>query len=124
MLKYLLFVISFIFFFSVNAQTTIIRTQNFDETAPLWNFTTDIAFFDNGTDGFFGVHDGDNDSDANDTGFSTNAASLTFTNLEYDFLFINDLSDEGDNGTNSEAIISFEDVDLQFYSNVNITIDY
>ena len=124
MLKYLFFIISLISVLSANSQTTIIKLQNFDETSPVWNFTTDVPFFDNGSDGFFGVHDGDNDGDPNDTGIAINAGSLEFINIENDFLFINDLNDEGDNGTNSEAIISFEDVDLQIYRNVYITFDY
>jgi len=124
MLKYPLFIISFISVLSANSQTINIKTQNFDETSPVWNFTTDVPFFDNGSDGFFGVHDGDNDGDPNDTGISTNAGSITFVNIENDFLFINDLNDEGDNGTKTIAIISFDDVDLQIYRNVYITTDY
>jgi len=124
MLKYHLFLFSFIFIFSVNSQSTIIKTQNFDETAPSWGFTTDIPFFDHGSDGFFGVHNGDNDDDTNDTGISTKASSLNFINIENDFLFINDLNDEGDNGTNSNAVILFNDVDLGNYRNVHIAFDY
>ena len=108
MLKYPLIIFCFIFTFSANSQTTIIQTQNFDETSPIWNFTSDVPFFDHGSDGFFGVHDGDNDNDTNDTGIATKASSLGFINIQNDFLFINDLNDEGDNGTNNEAIISFE----------------
>ena len=112
MLKYHLFLFSFIFIFYANSQTSIIRTQNFDETSPTWNFTTDIPFFDHGSDGFFGVHDGDKDNDTNDTGIATNASSLSSINIVNDFLFINDLNDEGDNGTNSNAILLFHDVNI------------
>ena len=124
MLKYPLVIFCFIFTFSAISQTTIIKTQNFDETAPVWNFTTDVPFFDHGSDGFYGVHDGDNDKDSNDTGIATKASSLGFTNIQNDFLFINDLSDEGDNGTNNEAIIRFDDVDLTIYRNIVISFDF
>lgn len=124
MLKYPLFLFPFIFIFYANSQTAIIRTQNFDESSPSWNFTTDVPFFDHGSDGFFGVHDGDNDNDTNDTGIATNASSLGFINIENDFLFINDLNDEGDNGTNGNVIILFHDVDLESYRDVHIFFDY
>ncbi len=124
MLKYPFFIFSFIYIFSANSQTIIIKTQNFDESNPVWGFTTDVPFFDHASDGFYGVHDGDNDNDTNDTGIAAKASSLNFINIEDDFLFINDLSDEGDNGTNSEATISFDDVDLTTYRNVIISFDY
>ena len=123
MLKIYFFI--FAFFYSINlfSQTTI-AIQNFDEINPEWDFTNNIPFFDNNADGFFGIHDGDNDSDPNDTGIATGVNALNLLHLENDFLFINDLNDEGDNGTNDEAILAFSTFNISTYTNVFLSFDY
>lgn len=124
MLKFYIVAIISIFSLSLFSQTITISFQDFDETNPQWNFTTDISFFDHNNDGFFGIHNGDNDGDANDTGFADNTININSLNIKKDFLFINDLNDEGDNGTNEEAKITFETINLATYSNVSISFDY
>ena len=77
MLKYAIYSCYFLFAFLAHSQTTIIAIQTFDETDPEWNYTSTISFFDNNSDGFFGIHDGDNDNDTNDTGISGGANAIT-----------------------------------------------
>ncbi|MDX1462348.1 MAG: hypothetical protein R3359_04775, partial [Marinirhabdus sp.] len=72
--------------------------QNFDLNTT-WGYTSDIAFFDNGTDGFFGI------TDAYNSIFS-NLGSLT-----NNFLGVRDLDDEG-NGTMGLATITFNAIDV------------
>ena len=43
-----------IFSISLFSQTTI-AIQNFDGATPAWSYSSDVPFFDNGGDGFFGV---------------------------------------------------------------------
>ncbi|NOQ92374.1 MAG: choice-of-anchor D domain-containing protein, partial [Flavobacteriaceae bacterium] len=124
MLKFYIAAIISIISYSVFSQTTIISLQDFDETDPQWNYTSDIPFFDNNNNGFFGVHNGDNDNDTNDTGISSNANNITSLNIINDFLFINDLNDEGVNGTNGEAKLTFDTLDIATYSNVYLSFDY
>ncbi|MGB3775844.1 MAG: hypothetical protein WA951_11360 [Leeuwenhoekiella sp.] len=71
--------------------------QNFDE-GMTWNYTSDIAFFDNGSDGFFGITDNSNLDDIDQ--------------LTNNFLGVFDLNDEGDHGTNAFATITFNKVDI------------
>jgi len=117
-------ILAFIITTTLFSQTKIIASQDFDESNPQWHFTTNVSFFDHNSDGFFGIHNGDNDADSNDTGISQNANNISNQNIENDFLFINDLNDEGDNGTNNEAIINFESIDLNSYQNVQIYFDF
>lgn len=124
MMKYYFIIFTFIFSFSCFSQAVTIAVQDFDETTPEWNFVTDIPFFDNGTDGFFGIHNGDNDSDSNDTGSSDQTTNITNASIVNDFLFINDLSDESDFGTGGEAIITFDTQDINTYNNVFISFHY
>ena len=91
----LLFFCAFYFSFG---QTTI-AIQDFDGTAPNWGFSSDVTFFDNGADGFFGIHDGNSvltDGVPNDTGTGNNAdvSIIDYANILSDFLFINDLEDD------------------------------
>jgi len=124
MMKYYLLIFAFIFSFSCFSQSVVIALQNFDETTPEWSYTTDIIFFDNSTDGFFGIHDGDSDGDSNDTGFASQATAITSSVIENDFLFIHDLHDEFENGTNQEAFITFENIDVSSFFDIQITFDY
>lgn len=124
MVKNYFIILAFIFSFSAYSQTTLIAIQDFEATSPEWNFTRDVAFFDNNTDGFFGIHDGDTDNDSNDTGFSVKANNITFENITNDFLFIHDLNNKDGNGTPGEATIAFENMDVKNYFDVEITFDY
>ncbi len=124
MLKFYIVAIISIISYSLFSQTTIISLQDFDETSPQWSFTSNISFFDNNSDGFFGVHNGNIDTDINDTGIAVNANNINYSNIINDFLFINDLNDEGDNGTNGEAKLTFDTIDITTYSNVYLSFDY
>lgn len=73
--------------------------QNFDLNTS-WGFTSDVPFFDNGTDGYFGVTDNSNG------GFSN------LTTLTNQFLGILDLDDEGMNGTPGFATLTFNTIDI------------
>ena len=124
MTKYYFIILAFIISFTCFSQSVTIAVQDFDETSPEWNITTDTPFFDNSSDGFFGIHNGDNDADSNDTGFSSQATSITSSTIENDFLFIHDLNDESENGTDGEATITFANIDVSTYFDVQITFDY
>ncbi len=124
MLKYFIFIIVDSFSFFGFSQSILISEQNFDDSNPEWNFSSDIFFFDNGADGFYGIHDGDNDNDINDTGIAVKSSMVTFANITNDFLFINDLRDEGENGTDGDATISFDIIDISTYFNVFISFDF
>ena len=84
--------------------------QNFDG-ADSWAYESDIPFFDNGADGFYGITDNSNFTD--------------ITTLTNNFLGYNDLDDEDENGTDDFATISFETVDTSLAPNgVTISFDY
>jgi hypothetical protein len=86
--------------------------QNFDLNTS-WGYSSDVAFFDNGTDGFFGIT-----SNANG-GFSN------ITTLTNNFLGIMDLDDEGMNGTAGFATITFNTIDISGASNgATLSFDY
>lgn len=109
------------------AQTTI-AVMDFDGTTPEMTVTTDVAFFDNNSDGFFGIHDanGDpNDGTPTDTG-DGNASDVALVNgapISGDFLFVNDLDDEGDNGA-AEATVTFGPVDVSGQTNLFFSFDF
>ncbi|MDH3322817.1 MAG: lamin tail domain-containing protein, partial [Flavobacteriaceae bacterium] len=124
MLKFYMFIFTGLFTYHLCAQNKTIAVMDFDETAPQWDFSTDIPFFDNNTDGFFGVHNGDGDDDINDTGISMNANNISAINISNDFLFINDLNDEGDHGTGDKATLRFDPVDISNYHHVTIRFDF
>ncbi len=112
-----------------NTNNTLIAVQDFDGTAPEWSFTNDVAFFDNGADGFYGIHDANgnpNDGTPADTGQgnSSDVNRIDYANISGDFLFVNDLDDEGDNGTSGEAKITFSSIDISAYTNVILSFDY
>ncbi len=73
--------------------------QNFDLNTS-WGYVSDVVFFDNGTDGFFGI------TDTSNGGFSN------LTTLTNNFLGILDLDDEGLNGTPGFATITFNTIDI------------
>lgn len=86
--------------------------QNFDLNTS-WGYTTDVPFFDNGNDGFFGITSGANG------GFSN------LTTLTNNFLGIMDLDDEGMNGTPGFATITMNTIDISGASaGVTLTFNY
>ncbi len=91
-------------------QTTIVE-EDFDSNST-WSYTNDIPFFDNGTDGRYGVFPASTNSNLDNANFSGNV------------LFENDLDDEGDNGTTGFATVSFGNIDVSGYTSVEITFDY
>jgi hypothetical protein len=86
--------------------------QNFDLSTS-WGYASDVPFFDNGTDGFYGITD------------STNGGFSNITTLTNNFLGILDLDDEGVNGTPGFATISFNTINVLAASNgVTLSFDY
>ncbi|MFB6344907.1 MAG: fibronectin type III domain-containing protein [bacterium] len=89
--------------------------KNWDGATPRWGFTNDVAFFDNGW-GSEGRYDMVPET--------TWSGDLTFANLSAKVLGVNDLYDEGVNGTSGEARVTFDKVDVSSYNNVTITVNY
>ncbi|MEM9549243.1 MAG: Calx-beta domain-containing protein, partial [Bacteroidota bacterium] len=95
--------------FNLISQTTI-AIQDFDLSTPAWNYSSDVAFFDNGTDGFFGVN--------------SPFTPLEYVNLMDSVLYENDLDDEGDNGTTGFANVTFDPINVSAFNSVVLTFDY
>ena len=112
----------------IHAQT-IIGVMDFDGTAPELPLTTDVPFFDNNSDGFFGIHDANDDPgdgappDTGD-GNASDVAAVNAAPVTGDFLFLNDLDDEGDNGTAGEATVTFGPVDVTARAAVVVSFDF
>lgn len=111
----------------VRAQTTI-AVMDFDGTTPEMAVTTDVAFFDNNSDGFFGIHNAngdDTDGTPTDTGDgnASDVAKVDDAPISGDFLFVNDLDDEGDNGA-PEATVTFGPVDVTGQVNMLFSFDF
>ena len=86
--------------------------QNFDLNTA-WGHSTDVPFFDNGNDGFFGI------TNASNGGFSV------LNTLTNNFLGVMDLHDEGANGTSGFATITFNTIDVSGAVNgVTLSFDY
>jgi hypothetical protein len=86
--------------------------QNFDLSTS-WGYASDVPFFDNGTDGFYGITN------------STNGGFSNITTLTNNFLGILDLDDEGVNGTPGFATITFNTINvLAASSGVTLSFDY
>lgn len=84
--------------------------QNFD-SGNTWTYSSDIPFFDNGADGFFGIAD--------------NTEIDEISTLTNNFLGIRDLNDEGDNGTDAYATIIFDPVDISSLPNgANVSFNF
>jgi PKD repeat protein len=99
---------------SAIAQIETLAQQDFDGGTPGWNYSSDVAFFDNtwGDDGYFGLID------------IANASPLDNANFSGNILGENDLDDEGDNGTSGFANITFEEVNINGSQNVTLSFDY
>ncbi|RLD23639.1 MAG: hypothetical protein DRI70_09090 [Bacteroidetes bacterium] len=86
--------------------------QNFDLSTS-WGYTSDIPFFDNGADGFYGITN------------STNGGFSNITTLTNNFLGVLDLDDEGINGTAGFATITFNTINVSAASTgVSLSFDY
>ena len=86
--------------------------QNFDLNTA-WGYSTDVPFFDNGNDGFFGI------TSASNGGFNV------LNTLTNNFLGVMDLHDEGNNGTSGFATITFNTIDVSGAVNgVTLSFDY
>lgn len=113
----------------VRAQTTI-AVMDFDGTAPEMLVATDVPFFDNLADGFFGIIDNNDDPadgtpmDTGTGGSSNPNAAITLPALMGDYLYIRDLNDEGDNGTTGFATVTFGPVSLAGQSGTIFSFDY
>lgn len=95
-----------------NTAASIGVYQNFDLSTS-WGYGTDVPFFDNGTDGFFGI------TDATNGGFSN------LTTLTNNFLGVLDLDDEGMNGTSGFATITFNTIDISaLLAGATLSFDY
>ncbi len=87
--------------------------QNFDMNTT-WGYSSDVAFFDNGNKGFYGVTN------------SSNGGFSNITTLTNDFLGVLDLDDTEDgNGTIGYATITFNTIDVSAaIGGVTISFDY
>ncbi len=94
-----------------NVTGEIIVQQDFDSSAPEWNYTNDVVFFDDswGT-AFYGLID------------ESLASPLDNTNFTGNILGENDL--QSTNGTNGIATVSFENINISGYTNVQLSFDY
>jgi hypothetical protein len=114
---------------SVRAQTTV-AAMDFDGTMPEMGISSDVLFFDNLSDGFFGIIDNDGDPDdgvpmdMGDGGSSNPNLAITLSSLMGDYLYIRDLNDEGDNGTSAFATVTFGPVSLADQSGTVFSFDY
>lgn len=84
--------------------------QDFDANTS-WGYSTDVAFFDNGADGFYGIDDGTLLTDITNATFSGN------------FLGLEDLNDEG-NGTTGFATLTFNTINTTGATGIEISFDY
>ncbi|MCX8210504.1 MAG: hypothetical protein OTI34_05625, partial [Lewinella sp.] len=114
---------------SVRAQTTV-AAMDFDGTMPEMGISSDVLFFDNLSDGFFGIIDNNDDPDdgvpmdMGDGGSSNPNLAITLSSLMGDYLYIRDLNDEGDNGTSAFATVTFGPVSLADQSGTLFSFDY
>ncbi|MFC2087684.1 T9SS type A sorting domain-containing protein [Bacteroidota bacterium] len=111
---------------STNKGQTTIAVQNFDGNSPEWSYSSNVGFFSStsnnniypdpagwGIDGFFGI-----------IKMTEAGRNLDYSNLKDSILGLNDLNDEGDNGTSGYAKISFSEIDVSSFSAVEVTFDY
>lgn len=86
----------------------ILWEQNFDGNTS-WGYSSDVAFFNNGSDGFYGIT----------TGIPSFSPDVV---MDGNFLGIDDLDDEG-NGTRNFATITFNTVAVSG-NNLTLSFDY
>lgn len=112
----------------VLAQRTNVAVMDFDGTTPEIPVSTSLPFFDNGSDGFYGIHNANGDATDGtpmDTGVGNNfdVNKVSDDPIAGDFLFLNDLNDEGDNG-GPEVLLTFGPVDVTGLTNLLFSFDY
>ncbi|MCK8480535.1 T9SS type A sorting domain-containing protein [Psychroserpens algicola] len=100
--------------FDVNGPLICIAVQDFDASTPEWNYSSNVATFDNGwgTDGYYGLIDISSASPLDNPSFSNTIFGE------------NDLNDEGDNGTTGFATLSFDPIDISSFENVKLSFDW
>jgi len=113
----------------VRAQTTV-AVMDFDGTTPEITVTPEmgVPFFDNSLDGFYGIHNANADATDGapaDTGVgnSNDTEKVDSAPISGDFLFVNDLEDEGDNGA-AMTTLTFGPVDVSGLTNLLFSFDY
>ncbi|MFK8162360.1 MAG: lamin tail domain-containing protein [Lewinella sp.] len=117
---------------SVRAQT-VIEVMDFDGTTPEMSVATDVPFFSNGAQGFWGIHNANAD-DTDGSPADTDAANanrialITSAAIQGDFFFVNDLddSDGGNmNGTPDRGNLTFGPVTIPgAATNLLFSFDY
>ncbi len=95
--------------FDITALPQTIAIQDFEGTTPEWTYSSDVAFFDNGSDGFYGLTD------------VSSASGVDYSGLTSNILYENDLED---GAGNIFANTTFATVSLNGYTNVTLTFDY
>jgi len=87
--------------------------QNFD-LGNTWGYSSDVAFFNNGINGFYGITD------------ASNSIFSNLTSLTNNFLGIRDLDDTEDgNGTTGLATLTFNSIDVSSaLTGVTVAFDY
>ncbi|MDG5490151.1 T9SS type A sorting domain-containing protein [Psychroserpens sp. SPM9] len=100
--------------FDVNGPLICIAVQDFDTSTPEWNYSTNVATFDNGwgTDGYYGPID------------ISSAAPLDNPAFSNTIFGENDLNDEGDNGTTGFATLTLDPIDISSFENVKLSFDW
>jgi hypothetical protein len=99
---------------AASAVAGTVAVQDFDGGTPTWNYGSDVTPFDNGwgSDGYFGTID------------LASASPLSWSGFSGTIFGENDLSDEGDNGTNGFATLSFSNVNISAVSGVQVSFEY
>ena len=97
-----------------NCNFNTIAIEDYDGGIPAWPAATDVPFFDNGSDGFFGPNNG----------ATSGANQIDFPKITGNFLFLRDLNDEGENGTTGDATITFSNINVSGNTNIQVAFDY
>ncbi len=87
---------------------TVVSFQQDFDTHTNWNYSSNVTFFQNGTDGYYDVTDG---------------SSFSGINLTNNFFGIRDLDDEG-NGTSGEGKLIFNTIDVSPIFDATLTFEY
>ena len=119
-------------FTCVHAQT-VIGVMDFDGTGPEITVSTNIPFFDDLSEGFYGILDNNGDPndgtpmDTGDGGTTNPTSNITLASLSGDYLYVRDQdnTDSGGNGLGGDpAVITFGPVDLTGQTGVSFAFDY
>ena len=91
--------------------------QNFD-AGTSWGYSSDVPFFDNGSDGFYGVTNTSNGLFANLTTLTNNFLGI------YDLQDDNDGGNGGTNGTDGFATVTFNTIDVSSAAATGTTVAF